>query len=189
MRINFAPTLKLNFTPRVFMRDKTRVYLMVREGAAGSFFLNMEEGIIEVVKVPKEDGEYRVYKVNEGEVSDTSVKRIYHSLTPAQQDPLRVAQVMWDSTLSKSPKAERELRVFLGMSTTLAENDESQESPAKGTGASGALTLGGICEELGVEPAKARKLLRGHAEKPSGGWAWATLEEASSIKELLRSLL
>jgi len=178
--------LKLNFTSRVFMRDKTRVHLMVREGAAGSFFLNMEDGIIDVIKVPKEEGEYRIYKVNEGEVSDPAVKRIYYPLVPINQDPLRVAQVMWDSTLSKSPKAERELRVFLGLGTVLEE--ETPERPMKGTGATGALTLAGICEELGIEPAKARKLLRGHAEKPQGGWAWETPEEASSIRELLRSL-
>lgn len=192
--------LHLDFTPRVYLANKTRTYILLRDGTKGGFFLTMKEGSVEVVRIPKEDGEYRLYKLNEGEVSDKDVKRIYYPLHPTEHDLLHAAKVYWDSTLSKSHKAERELRVILGlpMSTRVEDEPEDQKpdkrrkktvSTQTGTGASGALDLMGICEELGLEPGKARKLLRGHMEKPQGGWKWDSLEKATEVKELMKSLL
>lgn len=201
LKLNFsAPgVLHLDFSPRVFMRDKTRTYLLLRDGSKKSFFLTMEEGQIDVVQIPKEEGDYRVYKLNEGEVNDKNVKRVYHSLTPTNHDLLHAAQVYWNSTLTKTPRAERELRVILGMPVGAEIPEDGVETPVKkkrstggtgkGTGGSGALDLAGICTELGLEPSKARKLLRGHMEKPQGGWQWQSLDAATQVKELLKNLL
>lgn len=48
-------------------------------------------------------------------------------------------------------------------------------------------TLADLCGELGMSPAKARKLLRSKGKKPpAGGWKWPNKEAAKSIKRFLR---
>lgn len=48
-------------------------------------------------------------------------------------------------------------------------------------------TLANLCGELGMSPAKARKLLRSHGKKPpEGGWKWPNKEAAKGIKRFLR---
>ena len=48
-------------------------------------------------------------------------------------------------------------------------------------------TLADLCGELGMSPAKARKLLRSHGKKPpAGGWKWPNKEDAKSTKRFLR---
>lgn len=48
-------------------------------------------------------------------------------------------------------------------------------------------TLANLCGELGMSPAKARKLLRSHGKKPpAGGWKWPNKEAAKGIKRFLR---
>ena len=51
----------------------------------------------------------------------------------------------------------------------------------------GEYTLADLCGELGMSPAKARKLLRSHGKKPpAGGWKWPNKEDAKSTKRFLR---
>lgn len=50
-------------------------------------------------------------------------------------------------------------------------------------------TLADLCRELGMSPAKARKLLRSKGKvPPSGGWKWSNREEAKPLKEFLKNL-
>lgn len=63
------------------------------------------------------------------------------------------------------------------------EKTESKE-PKEPTGE---YTLADLCGELGMSPAKARKLLRSHGKKPpAGGWKWTNKEDAKSTKRFLR---
>lgn len=51
----------------------------------------------------------------------------------------------------------------------------------------GGYTLRDLCGEIGMDPARARKLLRSKGKTPpSGGWKWASKEEAKPIKRFLR---
>lgn len=59
--------------------------------------------------------------------------------------------------------------------------------PKETKGPTGEYTLADLCGELGMSPAKARKLLRSHGKKPpAGGWKWPNKEAAKSTKRFLR---
>ena len=48
-------------------------------------------------------------------------------------------------------------------------------------------TLSDLCKEIGMDPAKARKLLRAKGKKPPEGvWKWPDQESARSIKRFLK---
>lgn len=48
-------------------------------------------------------------------------------------------------------------------------------------------TLADLCGEIGMNPSKARKLLRAKGKKPpEGTWKWPSKEDARSIKRFLR---
>ena len=48
-------------------------------------------------------------------------------------------------------------------------------------------TLAQLCGEIGMSPAKARKLLRSQGKTPpSGGWKWPNREAAKPIKRFLK---
>jgi hypothetical protein len=55
---------------------------------------------------------------------------------------------------------------------------------AKKMNTEGMISIGQICEELGIDPKKARAKLRSKMEKPECGWKWQP-EEVNKIKELL----
>jgi hypothetical protein len=50
----------------------------------------------------------------------------------------------------------------------------------------GLVSIGDICDELGMNPRDARKILRNKVEKPDAGWAW-TPKEAEAIKKILKA--
>lgn len=51
----------------------------------------------------------------------------------------------------------------------------------------GEYTLRDLCGEIGMDPAKARKLLRSKGKtSPQGGWKWASKEEAKPIRRFLK---
>lgn len=51
-------------------------------------------------------------------------------------------------------------------------------------------TLKDLCQELSIEPATARKLLRSKGKSaPDGGWKWPDAEAAKPIKKFLKKLL
>ena len=49
----------------------------------------------------------------------------------------------------------------------------------------GLVSIGDICDEIGMNPRDARKILRNKVEKPDAGWAW-TPKDAEAIKALLK---
>ncbi len=51
----------------------------------------------------------------------------------------------------------------------------------------GEYTLADLCSEIGMDPAKARKLLRTKGKKPpEGTWKWSNKEAAKAIKRFLK---
>lgn len=191
MKIDFTPakpSLILDFTARVYFRDRTHTYLFLRMKKDKGHFLTMEDGIIEVVKVPFEEGEFRVWKANEGEVEER-VARIYYKLTPVDYDPMKAIMVYWNSTLDKTVAADRELRLLLGMQTQGPEDPRSPSLAKKATaGKDREISLADICLELDMEGSQARKILRTMGiEKPGERWEWPNPEQASSIKEMLHA--
>lgn len=60
----------------------------------------------------------------------------------------------------------------------------------KAPGVEKGYTLKDLCQELGIAPATARKLLRSKGKSaPDGGWRWSDSEAAKSIKKFLQKLL
>ena len=65
--------------------------------------------------------------------------------------------------------------------------EEKPQEPEESKEPTGEYTLADLCGELGMSPAKARKLLRSKGKKPpEGGWKWSNKEAAKSIKRFLR---
>lgn len=190
MKIDFSPkrVLSIDFSPRVFMRDRTHTYLFLREKKGKGQFLTMESGTIEIVRVPLEDGEYRVWKRNEGEVQDPKVTLIFYPLVPYEADPMRAINTYWASPLDKSPAAIRELRVLLGLPPSEEPEgykERGSTSPKAAKTSTGA-SLADLCTELGIEGSAARKVLRKEQiEKPGDRWEWTDPEAAQKIKDLL----
>jgi hypothetical protein len=189
MKLDFGQksTLTLDFTSRVYVRDRTHTYLFLREKKDKGYFLTMDNGVIEVVKVPLEEGEFRVWKANEGEVEE-KVARIYHKLTPVEYDPMKAIMVYWNSTLDKSVAADRELRLLLGMQV----QDPGDSTPSNGakrvTNPDRGISLADLCLELDLEGSQARKILRTQGvEKPGDRWEWTDPDQANSVKEILRA--
>jgi len=175
--------MKLDFHQRTYMRDGTHTYLWLRDEEFEGVFLTMDSGEIEVVKVPRDgEGQYRV-SWGAGKVS---------VLTP--YDPDNFEKALWvyaRSTLSKSEDAKRELAAWIGgeVPTPPRRKLKRKEAPKKEprpSAATGGLSLGDICQELGIEPSEARKALRKQFQKPGSSWAWATREDAEPVINFLR---
>jgi len=49
----------------------------------------------------------------------------------------------------------------------------------------GLTTLTEICDDMGMSPRDARKILRGKIDKPDAGWAWPD-DEVASVKKVLK---
>lgn len=185
MRINFKPQkLAVDFSPKVFMRDKTHTYLFLREKKGKGCFLTMEEGIIDVVKIPLEDGEYRVWQRNEGQYGK-EVQTFYYPLVPFDYDFMKAVHTYWNSTIEKSVSADRELRALLGLGSAAVEPEaggtRKPADPNRG------VSLADLCIELNIEPGQARKILRSRGiEKPSDGrWQWQVPSAVDEIREIL----
>jgi len=176
--------MKINFRPIVYMRDRTHTYLWVRDGRGDyGYFLTMDPGTIELVKIPKEDGTYRVWQDKE------------HSwdLVPYAYDPMKAFWKYHDSLLDRSPAAERELCAILDceprkvkpkpIAATQAAAAAKRGTPPPGSDYS----LTQLCQELGIDPSDARKTLRRKGvEKPGSQWAWATSEAAEAARKALK---
>lgn len=187
MRLNFTKSITVDFTPRVYVRDRTHTYLFLRERKEKGYFLTMDNGVVEVVKLPMEGGEFRVWKSNEGEVEE-KVARIYHALKPVDYDLMKALRTYWDSTLEKTSAADRELRLLLGMQV----QDPGDSTPSNGakrvTNPDRGISLADLCLELDLEGSQARKILRTQGvEKPGDRWEWTDPDQANSVKEILKN--
>ena len=183
-----SKSIILDMTPRVYLMDRTHSYLFLREKKEVGYFLTMADGSIEVVKIPREEDQFIIYRKNEGEIKDEKIRIIPYPLTPYNRDPLKAAQVYWKSTLPKSVAAERELRLILGLSPSEVSHPEESITGGKRKKSSGngATSLADICLELGIEPSKARKLLRGKVDKPGERWEWTDQKQIEKIRGILR---
>lgn len=64
---------------------------------------------------------------------------------------------------------------------------EREKSPRTREESTGEYTLAELCGEIGMDPAKARKLLRAKGKKPpEGTWKWPNKEAAKSIRRFLK---
>ena len=65
-----------------------------------------------------------------------------------------------------------------------AKREKSTRTKEESTGE---YTLVDLCGEIGMDPAKARKLLRANGKKPpEGTWKWPNKEAAKSIRRFLK---
>jgi len=206
LRLDFTPVkpvpktgkIRLDFRPLVFMRDRTHSYLWVRDGRSYGYFLTIDSGSVELVKVDIEItyerdeknkiiGETKVYRVYE-------TKEKYFDLEPKNYDFRKALEKYHSSLLSRSNKAEREMRALLGLEPLELTDEEGDVTPQskperapKGEPkAAAGYSLAALCAELKMEPGEARKILRSKKiEKPGGKWEWASPEAAAHIRTAL----
>ena len=186
MRIDFTPRprIRLDFTPRVFLKSRTHSYLLIRKGRAYGYFLTIEGGAVEVVKVPwnEERGCYTVVKRNEGEVRDKEQRILSWDLEPYNYSFEKALGIYRRSTLEKTVKADREIRVLEGtyeQPAIVPHQSEALESPK------GSFSLTELCTELGIDPGAARRTLRGRVDRPGGKWEWPTRSAANQVIAIL----
>lgn len=208
-------TVKVDFRPMVFMRDRTHTYLWLRDGYKYGHFLTMDSGSIAVVsvdivqvvdepeiKADKKAGikakpavthdAYRVYEDREH----------FWDLTPHKYDLLKAVRSYHESTLRRTPEAEREMRQLLGIPldapadarvTGQGEIDKQpraeRKREPKAEKAPAGYTLQELCAELKLDPTEARKALRAaKVEKPGGRWEWPNAEAAAKVRSVLEAL-
>jgi hypothetical protein len=184
MKLDFTPRpkLTLDFTPRVYLKDKTHTYLFLREKKGKGYFLTLESGVVEVVRIPLEEGEYRIWERNEGQF-DKSVLTFYYSLVPLNYDFMKAIRTYWNSTIEKSVSADRELRALLGLgSATVEPRDGGLTKSSENSG----ISLADLCIELNLEGGQARKILRAAGiQKPGNRWEWTVPSAIDEIRETL----
>lgn len=106
---------------------------------------------------------------------------------PVQESSIRVEQeIEWEKL-----QLRREEPIVVKAPSPISRPKAKQEKPPmdkrEPKESTGEYTLADLCGELGMSPAKARKLLRSHGKKsPDGGWKWPSKEEAKGIKRFLR---
>jgi hypothetical protein len=209
-----ATTIRVNFRPLVYLRHRTHSYLWLRDGYKYGYFLNMDSGVIRVdavdivaetvtpeVKADKKAGikaqpavtrdVYRVYEDRE----------TFYDLQTYAYDFVKAVRKFHESTLRRTPEAEREMRQVLGIPLDTHLDDprisgqgELEKAPraerkAKASGepkAAAGFTLQELCAELKLDPTEARKTMRGaKIEKPGARWEWATRADAAAVITLL----
>lgn len=199
-----AGKLLLDFTARVWMRDKTHTYLWLRDGYKFGYFLTMDSGSIEIVKIdiftevlePEVKADKKA-KIAAKPAVTRDTYRVWHDrettfdLTPYAYDFKAAVQKYHESHLGRSAAAEREMREILGLpqladsvtDADLAVQPQERKRAPKGEPKPAAgYTLQQLCEELKLDPTEARKTLRGKKiEKPGARWEWATKEAAAAV--------
>lgn len=94
------------------------------------------------------------------------------------------------------PVEMRQLRIAAGFveeldtphnapETTREKNRRKTRARAPAASKDGLISIGEICESIGMNPRDARKILRGKVEKPDVGWAWPK-GEVDAIKKVLK---
>ncbi len=72
-----------------------------------------------------------------------------------------------------------------GTTKVRERNKRKTKTRAQPVSKDGLVTIAEICNELGMNPRDARKILRNKVEKPDAGWAWPK-SEVASIKKMLK---
>lgn len=180
MLINFGKRpIVLDFRARVYFKN-THSYLWIRDGRNYGYFLTLESGSIDLVKVKRsEDGSYGIMGWN---------------LRPEpNKDFIKAIRVYHNSTLLKTPVAIQEISIILGLSPRPVKEESAIKTdigkPISKPKAEKIIlpkgdtyTLAHICQELKLEPAEARRRLRNQKiEKPSSSWSWPNKMAAESV--------
>lgn len=170
--------MELNFHHRIYLRDRTHTYLWIKDTEYSGYFLTMESGTIELVKVAKEDD---IYRVNADE-------RVWTLEEHHPDDFERALRIYHESTLEKSNKAKRVLEEFLGIADPSRREPVEERPELKLEAPVSGLDLATICKDLGITPAAARKALRGKVQKPGSSWVWPSQEALEPALAILRSV-
>lgn len=103
---------------------------------------------------------------------------------PIQDSPITVPQeIEWEKRQLR--KEEPILVKAPAPTERKAKRKERERNRVKES--STGYTLTDLCDELGMSPAKARKLLRSHGKNPpDGGWKWPSKEEAKGVRRFLK---
>lgn len=103
---------------------------------------------------------------------------------PVQESSIRVEQeIEWE----KRQLRREEPIVVKAPSPISRPKAEREKSPRTKKEFTGEYTLADLCGEIGMDPAKARKLLRAKGKKPpEGTWKWPNREAAKAIRRFLK---
>ena len=103
---------------------------------------------------------------------------------PVQDSSIRVEQeIEWE----KLQLRREEPIVVKAPSSISRPKAKGEKSPRTREKSTGEYTLAELCGEIGMDPAKARKLLRVNGKKPpEGTWKWPNREAAKAIRRFLK---
>ena len=103
---------------------------------------------------------------------------------PVQDSSIRVEQEIEWEKLQLSREEPIVVKAPSPISKPKAKREKSHRTKKESTGE---YTLADLCGEIGMDPAKARKLLRANGKKPpEGTWKWPNKEAAKSIRRFLK---
>ena len=103
---------------------------------------------------------------------------------PVQDSSIRVDQEIEWEKLQLRREEPIVVKAPSPISRPKAKREKSTRTKEESTGE---YTLADLCGEIGMDPAKARKLLRANGKKPpEGTWKWPNKEAAKSIRRFLK---
>lgn len=103
---------------------------------------------------------------------------------PVQNSSIRVGQeIEWE----KRQLRREEPIVVKSPSPISRPKAKEKKPPGTKKESTGEYTLADLCGEIGMDPAKARKLLRAKGKKPpEGTWKWPNKEAAKAIRRFFQ---
>ena len=103
---------------------------------------------------------------------------------PVQDSSIRVEQEIEWEKLQLRREEPIVVKAPSPISRPKAKKEKSHRTKKEPTGE---YTLAALCGEIGMDPAKARKLLRANGKKPpEGTWKWPNKEAAKTIRGFLK---
>lgn len=118
-------------------------------------------------------------------VTTSTMERFFTKCSgPVRESSIRVEQeIEWE----KRQLRREEPIVVKAPSPISRPRAEREKPPRTKKEFTGEYTLADLCGEIGMDPAKARKLLRANGKKPlEGTWKWPNKEAAKTIREFLK---
>ena len=103
---------------------------------------------------------------------------------PVQESSIRVEQEIEWEKLQLRREEPIVVKAPSPISRPKTKGGKSTKTKEESTGE---YTLAELCGEIGMDPAKARKLLRANGKKPpEGTWKWPNKEAAKTIRRFLK---
>jgi hypothetical protein len=169
----------IKFQSLVFLNHRRNTFLLVGTGEKYHHFVTMENGLIETKRLNK---------------TSQAVK----DLIPYNKYPLKhAAQIYLNTTLEKTSKAKRILRIIMAnkddsrMNFLPTSEHEKAEKPTRVERIqekANEITLEQICKSINMDSKRARSLFRdNNIQKPGQRWTWAKSERDRIVK-LIKSL-